>query len=173
MAGHEGDNGTEVRDASEETDELREDAAEEAEAGAGWPHGWTSPLTDLQQMMEDLVDGFRELSPTAYVRYPRIEIGSTQEGYLVAMDVPGVKPEDLDLSAEGDELTVHGTRRRPEYAEGTRISRSERAYGRFRRAIRLPGDVDPRGIKARLDAGVLLVTLPRRGRDEGVKIEVE
>jgi HSP20 family protein len=89
------------------------------------------------------------------------------------MDVPGVGREDLKLSAVGDQLTVRGERRRPDYLEGTRVIRSERSYGRFRRVVRLPADVDPQGIKASLDAGVLQVSLPRRGTDEGLTIEVE
>jgi len=172
MTGQENDDAGVMEGADDTDDAGRARTESEGRESAGW-HGWASPLGDLQDMMDDLVEGFRELSPTAYVRYPRIEIGRTPGGYIVAMDVPGVKREDLDLSAVGDQLTVRGERRRPEYPEGTRLHRSERSYGRFRRVIRLPADVEPQGIKARLEGGVLFVTLPRRGDDKGVAIEVE
>ena len=171
MTGHEEDIEVESGsgfDAGEESDT----GAEGKEAG-GPSHGWSWPLPDLQEMMEEIVDGLRDLSPTAYVRYPRIEIARTPQGYLVSLDVPGVRREDLDLSALGDELTVRGQRRRPEYETGTQVSRSERSYGKFRRVVKLPADVDPTGIRARLEAGVLQVTLPARADVEGRKIEVE
>lgn len=144
-----------------------------ADGGEQTSRGWSSPFGDLQELVEEFVDGFRGLSPTAYVRYPRMEMAATEENYIVWMDLPGVGSDDLEVSALGDELTVSGDRRRPEYPEGARVRRSERSYGRFRRVVSLPGDVDADGIRARLDAGVLRVILPRRVDAEGRTIEVE
>ena len=136
-------------------------------------HRWTSPFGEIQEMMEDLVDGFRGFSPAAYARYPRMEMVEAADSYHVWMDVPGVVREDLSISALGDELTVGGQRMRPEYPEDSNVRRSERSYGRFRRVVRLPADVDSEGIRARLEAGVLHVTLPRKVDTEGRKIDVE
>lgn len=152
--------------------------ADEADAGReGGPgegsHWWSSPFGELQEMMEDLVEGFRGVSPAVHARYPRLEMVETGDAYDVWLDVPGVEREDLKVSALGDELTVHGLRRRPEYPESANVRRSERSYGRFRRVLRLPADVDAEGIRAKLETGVLRVTLPRRVEAEGRTIDVE
>jgi HSP20 family protein len=154
----------------EEETRVEDDGPEER---SGRAQGWSAPFGELQDMMEELVDGFRGLTPTAYVRYPRLEMAQTDESYVVWLDLPGVREEDLEVSALGDELTVSGQRRRPEYPEGAQIRRSERSYGRFRRVVRFPADVDPDGIKARLKSGVLNVTLPRHVESEGRTIDVE
>ena len=133
----------------------------------------TSPFLDLQEMMEELVDGFRGFSPAAYGRYPRMEMVETGNTYEVWMDVPGVAREDLSVSALGDELTVSGQRKRPSHPEDAHVRRSERSYGRFRRVVRLPADVDAEGIRAKLEGGVLRVSLPRRVGTEGRTIDVE
>ncbi len=154
---------------------VEEESVQEADVDDGeeTSQGWSSPFGDLQELVEDLVDGFRGLSPTAYVRYPRMEMAATDDSYIVWMDLPGVDSDDLQVSALGDELTVSGHRRRPEYPEGARVRRSERSYGSFRRIVRLPADVNGEGIRARLVAGVLRIILPRRVDAEGRTIEVE
>ncbi len=128
---------------------VEEEGAQDADVDDGkeTSQGWSSPFGDLQELVDD--------------------------SYIVWMDLPGVDSDDLHVSALGDELTVSGHRRRPEYPEGARVRRSERSYGSFRRIVRLPADVDGDGIRARLVAGVLRIILPRQVDAEGRTIEVE
>jgi HSP20 family protein len=136
-------------------------------------HRRFSPFGELQGMMEDLVDGFRGFTPAAYARYPRMEMVETADFYHIWMDVPGVVRNELNVSALGDELTVSGQRKRPQYPADANVRRSECSYGRFRRVVRLPADVDGEAIRAKLKSGVLRVTLPRRVDTEGRTIDVE
>ena len=73
----------------------------------------------------------------------------------------------------GDDLTISGQRARPELPEGSDVRRSERAFGRFRRSIRMPADVDVDRVGAKLENGVLRLTLPRRTGSQEHKVEIE
>jgi HSP20 family protein len=155
--------------------EEMEDEVGRAEEDATRDTGsaWSAPFTEFQDMMDDVLDGFRSLAPGAHARHPRLELAETADAYLVWLDLPGVAQEDLEVSARADELTVVGQRRRPEIPEDAQVRRSERVYGRFRRVVRLPAYVDASGVRARLEAGVLQVTVPRRVESEGHRVDVE
>lgn len=157
------------------TDENKTHETERDESGSSGGGGsrWTAPFPDLQEVMDEVVDGFRSLAVGMPSRHPRLEVAESEGVFLVWLELPGVRLEDLEVSARGDELVVAGQRRRPEYPEGAQVRRSERMYGRFRRIVRLPADVDADGIRARLEAGLLLVTVPRGAGSEGRRIRVE
>lgn len=131
-----------------------------------------SHLSDVQDFFNEFVSGFRGL-PYPGGRYPRYDLLQTDAEYRVLVDVPGVPRERLELNAVGDELTIGGDRPRPNLPEGAEVMRSERGFGRFRRTVRLPTDVDAGGIRAKLDAGVLQITLPRRGGAGKQTIDIE
>lgn len=153
-------------------EETAEEATAESRAGRGWP-GW-SGLSDLQEAVSEVVDSALRGFAPATGRFPRHDLVRVPgEGYRALFDLPGVGKEDLEVTTVGDELTVSGERPRPELPEGSEVLRAERGHGRFRRSIRLPPDVDPAGVKARLDDGVLTVALPRRADSEEQRIEVE
>src|SRR3989454_667161 len=85
----------------------------------------------------------------------------------------GVKPEDVQVSLEGNVLTIHGTKQQVEEERTERVHRYERAYGAFERSFTLPATVDPRGIKATYDHGVLTLTLPKVEQAKPRQIPVE
>lgn len=157
-------------------EESREAAGEGAseERGGRSRGGWTG-LSDLQEVVSEVVDSaLRGFGPVTGGRFPRHDLVRVPgEGYRVLLDLPGVRKGDLEVSTVGDELTVSGERRRPDLPEGSEVLRAERGYGRFRRTMRMPPDVDVGEIRARLEDGVLRVTLPRRGGPEPQTIEVE
>jgi HSP20 family protein len=133
-----------------------------------------SPLSDIQDLVGDLVDGVRSFAPSAVSRHPRYDFVETAEAYLLVFDLPGVERGEVSVTTEGEEIVVSGERRRQDWGEGANVRRTERAYGKFRRTMRLPADVRLDDVKARLDAGILTVTLPRR--DAGVggrKVDIE
>jgi HSP20 family protein len=83
---------------------------------------------------------------------------------LLSMDVPGLTADDLEIEFVDGYLTVRGERRRPDVDEGTQWMHTERAFGRFERAIALPEGVDPERITATVDNGVLSLTVPKPSR---------
>lgn len=163
---------------ADETETAREEVGDdggddgtsvEDDARSGW-----SSFAEIQETVADLVDtAIRNVYPQAgrHPRYDLLEVPG--EGYRVLFDLPGLEKNDVEVSATEGELVVQGTRARPELSAGAEVHRSERPYGRFRRAVRLPRDVRVDGISARMKEGVLEVTLPRQGEGEAQRVVVE
>lgn len=143
-------------------------------AGACAGGSESSPLSDIQDLVGDLVDGVRSLAPSAVARHPRYDFVETDEAYLVVFDLPGVERSEVSVTTEGEEIVVSGERARPDWGAVATVRRTERAFGKFRRTMRLPADVRLDEVKARLEAGILTVTLPRRAAEAGGrKVDIE
>ena len=100
-------------------------------------------------------DGFR--SPTCERGvYPRVEVFTRDDDLVLRADLPGIDPKELELSVEGDQLTIKGERKTAR--EGDALYR-EVSYGQFERTIKLPDNVDPDTVQATYRDGVLEVTL--------------
>ena len=91
--------------------------------------------------------------------YPALNIYEEADRLIVTAEMPGVKPTDLELSIEGDTLSIQGKRARGHSETGASYHRREIESGSFSRAIGLPVKVDPDHIGARLANGILTVTL--------------
>jgi len=91
-----------------------------------------------------------------------------QEGkIMVRCSVPGVKPEDLNVTIDQGMLTLSGeTKNEYERKEGNRIYHREHTYGRFTRSVRLPEDIDENAVAANFDNGVLTVSIARTQQPE-------
>ena len=104
--------------------------------------------------------------------YPATNVWTNEDGAVVSAELPGVAPEDLDISVVNDTLTVSGTLK-PEEAEGATYVRRERGHGEFTRTFQLPFQVQGDQVVAAFDKGVLHITLPRAEEDKPKKIEVK
>jgi HSP20 family protein len=132
------------------------------------------PFADnIHGLVDDILEGVRNFTPVASVRYPRYDFVETPGAYLLAFDLPGVERAGISVTTEGEDLVVSGERPSPDWGEGSTIRRSERAYGGFRRTLRMPADVRVEGIKARLEDGILTVTLPRETAGGARKVDIE
>jgi len=97
---------------------------------------------------------------------PQLDVLDEGENYRILVDVPGVKPEDLELLEEGRTITIAGTRANPE----GRYVANERPAGLFRRSLTLPEPVIEGQAQASLKQGVLEVIIPKaRGRSVPVE----
>jgi HSP20 family protein len=106
----------------------------------------------------------------AYVM-PEVNIYETQEGYVLEADMPGVSKEGLEITLEGNELTLVGRRQPVKTAEGEPLYReSNRAD--FRRAFELDPAIDTTRISAAINQGVLVMTLPKAEQVKPRKITV-
>jgi HSP20 family protein len=107
---------------------------------------------------------------------PATDVAVTDEEVVVEMDVPGFRREDLDIEFNHDYLVIRGERtfRGRGGDEGERSwYRSERAYGRFERALRLPVGLDHEAVRASLEDGVLTIHIPRPETQKPHRIEIE
>ncbi|HEX9729077.1 MAG TPA: Hsp20/alpha crystallin family protein [Gemmatimonadales bacterium] len=104
---------------------------------------------------------------------PAVDVKETAEAIEVAAELPGIKPEDVEVSVEHNTLTIAGEKRR-EAVEGDdggyRIT--ERNYGRFERSFTLPRGVDAGKVQARFEHGVLTVELPKAEEAKPQRIDV-
>jgi HSP20 family protein len=88
---------------------------------------------------------------------PRVETYATKEGEVVVrVDLPGVEPKDVEVSLEGDTLTVRGERKHEHEGKAYR----EMRYGRFERTLTVPEGLDPDKVRATYTNGVLEIRLP-------------
>jgi HSP20 family protein len=81
--------------------------------------------------------------------------------YILTAQLPGVLPEDVDLSITGETLTVRGDRKRPEGVADETYRRQERVFGRWTRTVTLPDRVDSGQVTASFAQGILTVTIPK------------
>ncbi len=108
-------------------------------------------------------------APDRYIT-PPVDIFETPEGLVVVADLPGVRPNGLDVRVEDDTLTIHG---RPEtFTQGTELYR-EYALGEFFRQFELTETVDQSGISANLQHGVLTLALPKVAKAKPRRIAVQ
>jgi len=104
-------------------------------------------------------------------RYPAVNLWEADDQLYAEAELPGVMPEDLDVSVVNNELTIKGVRHERR-AEGSTAHRTERGAGAFVRVIPLPFEVDSNGVQAALRDGVLLVTLPKHEAAKSRKVRV-
>ena len=114
-------------------------------------------LADMRQrfdrLLGELGDGEREWMPA-------IDMIRDNGDLVVRAEVPGIKPEEIEVKAEQGTLTISGKHEEAEEEKGKHFVRRERRYGAFSRTMTLPDGVDPKKIKASTHDGVLEVTIP-------------
>ncbi|HEX6673782.1 MAG TPA: Hsp20/alpha crystallin family protein [Actinomycetes bacterium] len=103
---------------------------------------------------------------------PALDIAERNDAYVVTVEVPGVKPEQLEITLEDGVLTISGERRFEEETKEAQYHRIERSYGAFRRSITLPTRVMSDAIDASFQDGVLTVVVPKAEEAKPKRIEV-
>jgi HSP20 family protein len=92
---------------------------------------------------------------------PRLDISETDKEVTISVELPGLEPEDINISLDRNALTISGEKRVEREEKGERFYRVERSYGSFHRSIPLPDEVDEDKIDASFKRGVLKVKLPK------------
>ena len=100
---------------------------------------------------------------------PALDIAEESSRFVIRSDLPGVDPEEIELTVDDGVLTLRGERS----IERDNCSHAERARGAFCRSISLPPAADPEGIEASYDKGVLEIALHKREQAVSRKIRIE
>jgi HSP20 family protein len=134
-----------------------------------------APLNDrIQRLLSETLGGsdwlYRDSAAASWV--PAVDVFEEADSIRITAEVPGVKPEDIEISVEGNLLTIRGTKEQEAEERTERVHRYERMYGVFERTFTLPASVDPQSIKASYDNGVLTVVLPKSEKAKPRRIEV-
>ena len=93
---------------------------------------------------------------------PASDAAAVDDAYLVEIELPGVKEEDVTIERFGNSLSVKGEKHSSHEEKDKTYYFSERTYGAFQRTFRLPADVDDDAIEATVGDGVLTLRLPKR-----------
>lgn len=104
---------------------------------------------------------------------PAVDFKETDKGYELTAEVPGLKPEEIEVSLHGDVLVLTGEKKDEHTEDKEGYHLEERTYGSFYRAFRLPEEVDVEKLEAVHKDGVLRVTLPKCEKPEPKTIEVK
>lgn len=135
-------------------------------SGLNWQRRW-DPFRELQREVGRLFETLEPFQPWRVARqFPAINLYDTGDRYVLTAQLPGMNPEDLDLSITGETLTMKGERKRPEGVTDESYRRQECHFGRWTRTISLPDRVESTAVTASFAQGILTVTLPKA---EGAK----
>lgn len=115
--------------------------------------------------------GWGDSESAGWLRLP-VDVSESDEAYTVRASIPGVNPEDLDISVQNNMLTIRGETRAEQEKEGDRWHIRERRFGQFQRTIALPNNVTPDQIGAEYQNGVLTLTLPKSEEAKPRRISV-
>ena len=129
--------------------------------------GWMRPFHEL--FPEWPLFGHRELE----LQMPRIDVIDREQEILVRAELPGIEKKDLQVNLSGQMLTIEGESRAEEKESEGEYFRSEIRRGAFKRAIRLPDEVNEKEIKAEFKDGMLEVRMPKLHKVQRHQIRVE
>ncbi len=104
---------------------------------------------------------------------PAVDIQESDDAFTLYADIPGVNPEDIDVSMDNGILTIKGERKSVKETEKDTYKRVERQYGLFYRRFTLPDTANAEAIEAHAENGVLKVTIPKQEVARSRKIEVK
>ena len=104
---------------------------------------------------------------------PAVDILEEKDRFVLRADVPGVEPDDIDVSMDSGVLNVSGERRAAPRADDAGVQRIERATGRFFRHFTLPETADAEGITAKCSNGILEVSIPKLPEVQARRITVD
>ena len=104
---------------------------------------------------------------------PSVDIFENKDQIVLEAELPGLKPEDVNISIENNVLTIHGERKFEKKDEGDNFHRVERSYGSFTRSFTLPPTVSSENVEAAFDNGILRLSLAKREEAKPRRIEIK
>jgi HSP20 family protein len=138
----------------------------------------SSPMARLQDEMGDLFGRFFNLGwpwegTQAGAWWPTLDIEETNDSLVARVDLPGMKSEDIDISVQGNTLTISGERKDVRENDDGKYYHYERRSGSFRRDIPLSSEVQADKIDAQYRDGVVTVTMPKSEQAKAKRIQVK
>jgi HSP20 family protein len=129
-------------------------------------------LSSLQQALDSFrASGWLARSPSGGGSYPPMNVFRKGDDFVIIAEVPGIKKADLDVQVKGSSIRLAGTKT-VNYPDKASLHRRERLAGRFDRAMTLPVEINPDGVRAECHDGILVLFLPRAERDRPKSIQI-
>lgn len=105
---------------------------------------------------------------------PRLDVRETDKSFEIQADLPGVKKEDIKVSIDGPRVTIEGEcQQASEQREGEQVVYSERSTRRYQRSFNLPSEVDDATAAAKLEDGVLKLSLPKKAAGAARRLTIQ
>jgi len=130
------------------------------------------PWSLLNRLQRELEQGSAEGSTATAEWAPAVDIKEEADKFVLHADIPGVKPEEIDISMEAGVLTIKGEKNTEATTEKENYKRVERTYGSFYRRFSLPDTANAEAISAASKNGVLVITIPKQEAVQPKKISV-
>jgi len=130
---------------------------------------------DMDRLFARLWDDFgMPLIPRAMRIAPSIDISETEGDLIIKAEIPGINPEDLDLTITEDRLTIKGEMKQELERGDENYHRIERHYGTFSRTLQLPYRVRAEDVRATYEKGILTIVMPKSmpRADRAFKIKI-
>lgn len=132
-----------------------------------------SPWRDVARLQEEVNRLFSEAREPFTPAFPAVNIWTNPEGAVVSAELPGINPNELEISVMGNAVTINGRREPEDLARDATYHRRERLTGQFTRTLEVPFRVEPSKVSAEYKRGVLNILLPRAEEDRPKKIAIK
>jgi HSP20 family protein len=133
-------------------------------------------LTDLRDEIDRLFESpLAELTRTSNLLSgwtPPLDVYENKDNFVVKIELPGMKKEDIEVSLHDGSLSISGERKSETRQEDAEVCRAERFFGRFQRSVTLPAPVAADKVNAQYKDGVLTITLPKTEEAKPRQIDV-
>lgn len=134
---------------------------------------WTDIRDELDRLFESPLTELARASQLLSGWTPALDLHEDKDNFIVKIELPGMKKEDINISLHEGSLSISGERKNEQKFENAEICRSERFVGRFQRTVELPSAVAHDQVKAQYKDGILTVTLPKTEEAKPKQINVQ
>ncbi len=140
-----------------------------------WSSDFFGVQREINRLFDEFLRGGTQADGDLAVSYwtPAVDIAEHDDEYLVKVELPGVKKENVKITLESNILTIRGEKKQEKEEKEKNFHRVERAYGSFQRSFTLPTTVKSEKIDALYNDGILTIHLPKEEQAKPKQIEVK
>ncbi|MBF0574329.1 MAG: Hsp20/alpha crystallin family protein [Desulfamplus sp.] len=143
-------------------------------ASANWRHPFYE-MDILKKEMDrwsDLMNGRRAFGGRNSGVFPALNITEDKDNYYIRAELPGMKPEDIDIQLNGRTITISGELKTEQNEKNIKYHRKERDTGKFSRGVMLTGDINGENVNAKMLNGLLTVSVGKAEIAKSRKINI-
>lgn len=133
-------------------------------------------MEDIQRQMnrifDDMITPINRQNSVGLAYTPAAEFDETDDAYHLKLEVPGLEPNDINIEATAEAISISGERKSETKTDDKGMTRTEFRYGKFERVLPLPGRIEHQNVAANYKNGVLELTLPKAEEEKNRVVKV-